>query len=133
MRFSVSGDRVEVTPSLREYIDRRLYFALGRFGTAIDHVTVRVGDINGPRGGVDKHCLIVVKLRATGSNSIAVEGNDQDLQAAVARASDRIGRTVARAIERKRRKRAYQRRRMLTTIVETEGLDNRVSAEWQDL
>ncbi len=40
MRFSVSGDRVKVTPGLREYIDRRLYFALGRFGPAIDHVTI---------------------------------------------------------------------------------------------
>ncbi|KKK73076.1 hypothetical protein LCGC14_2897460 [marine sediment metagenome] len=114
MRFSVSGDRVKVTPSLREYIDRRLYFALGRFGAAIDHVNVRVGDVNGPRaGGVDKHCQIVVKLRTSGSNSIAVDDHDQNLRAAVARASSRAGRTVARAVERKRHKRAYQRRRML--------------------
>ena len=76
MRFSVSGDRVQVTTDLREYIDRRLYFALGRFGTAIDNVSVRVGDTNGPRGGVDKHCQIVVKLRASGSNPIAVDDND---------------------------------------------------------
>jgi ribosome hibernation promoting factor len=113
MRFSVSGDRVKVTTALREYIDRRLYFALGRFGPAIDHVSVRVGDVNGPRGGVDKHCQIVVKLRASGSNPIAVDDNDEDLRAAVAQASNRAGRTVARAIERKRRKRAYQRRRLL--------------------
>jgi len=113
MRFSVSGDRVKVTTGLREYIDRRLYFALGRFGPAIDHVSVRVGDINGPRGGIDKHCQIVVTLRASGSNPIAVHDNDEDLRAAVARASNRAGRTVARAIERKRRTRAYQRRRLL--------------------
>ena len=112
MRFSVSGDRVKVTTGLREYIDRRLHFALGRFSPVIDHVRVRVGDINGPRGGVDKHCLIVVKLRASGSNPIAVDDNDEDLRAAVTRASNRAGRTVARAIERKRRKRAYQRRRL---------------------
>jgi len=112
MRFSVSGDRVKVTTGLREYIDRRLHFALGRFGTAIDTVSVRVEDINGPRGGVDKHCRIVVKLRASGSNRIAIDDNDENLRAAVARASNRAGRTVARAIERKRRKRAYQRRRL---------------------
>ncbi|NQU21253.1 MAG: HPF/RaiA family ribosome-associated protein [Candidatus Nealsonbacteria bacterium] len=113
MRFSVSGDRIEITTDIREYIDRRLYFALGRFGTAIDNVSVRVGDTNGPRGGVDKHCQIVVKLRASGSHPIAVDDNDEDLYAAVARASSRAGRTVARAIERRRRKRTYQRRRML--------------------
>ena len=32
MRVSVTGHRVRVTTGLREYIDRRLYFALGRFG-----------------------------------------------------------------------------------------------------
>ena len=113
MRVSVSGHRVKVTTGLREYIDRRLYFALGRFGPAIDHVSVRVGDINGPRGGVDKHCQIVVKLRASGSNPIAIDDTDEDLRVAVSQASNRAGRTVARAIERKRRKRAYQRRRLL--------------------
>ena len=113
MQFSVSGDHVKVTPSLREYIDRRLYFALGRFSPALDHVIVRVGDANGPRGGEDKYCRIVVKLRASGSNPIAIDDNDEDLRAAVARASNRAGRTVARAIERKRCKRAYQRRRLL--------------------
>jgi ribosomal subunit interface protein len=118
MRFSVSGDRVNVTTGLREYIDRRLYFALGRFGSKIDHVSVRVGDVNGPRGGVDKRCQIVVKLRASGSSSIAVDDNDEDLYAAVARASHRAGRTVARAIERKRGKRAYQRRRLLADDTE---------------
>ena len=113
MRFSVSGDRIKVTTGLREYIDRHLYFALGRFGPAIDHVSVRVGDINGPRGGVDKRCQILIKLRASGSNPIAIDDNDEDLRAAIARTSDRAGRAVARAIERKHRKRAYQRRRML--------------------
>ena len=113
MQFLISGDRIEVTTDLREHIDRRLHFALGRFGQAIDHVSVRVGDINGPRGGVDKHCQIVVKLRASGSNPISVDDKDEDLLAAVARASNRAGRTVARTIERKRSKRAYQRRRLL--------------------
>ena len=117
MRFSVSGDRVKVTTGLREYVDRRLYFALGRFGPAIDHVSVRVGDVNGPRGGVDKNCQIVIKLRASGSSLIAVDDSDEDLRAAVARASNRAGRTVARAIERRRCKSAYQRRRMLAEDV----------------
>lgn len=117
MRFSVSGDRVKVTTALREYIDRCLHFALGRFAPVIDHVSVRVGDVNGPRGGIDKHCQIVVKLQAAGSNPIATNDKDEDLRAAVARASNRAGRTVARAIERKRGKRAYQRRRQLVEDV----------------
>ena len=124
MQVSVSGDRVEVTTDLREFIDRRLYFALGRFGPAINHVTVRVGDTNGPRGGVDKHCQIVVQLRAAGSTPIAVDDNDEDLRAAVVRASNRTGRTVARAVQRKQGKRSYQRRRTSTANVEIERPDD---------
>ena len=123
MRFSVSGDRVKITTGLREFIDRRLYFALGRFGPAIDTVSVRVGDVNGPRGGVDKHCQIVVNLRASRSNPIAVDDSNEDLYAAVSQASDRVGRTVARAVERRQGKRAYQRRRTSTANVEMERLD----------
>jgi len=111
MRLSVSGDRVNVGPRLREYIDRHLYFALGRFGPAIDHVAVRLGGTNGPRGGTDKRCRIVVKLRAAGSTSIAIDDDDESLYAAIARATTRVGRTVARTLDRKRGKRAYQRRR----------------------
>jgi len=111
MRFSVSGDGVKVTTGLREYIDRHLYFALGRFGQAIDQVDIRVGDTNGARGGVDKRCRIVVKLRAAGSTSIAIDDVDESLYAAIARATARVGRTVARTVDRKRGKRAYQRRR----------------------
>ena len=129
MRFSVSGDRVKVTTGLREYIDRCLYFALRRFGPAIDHVGVRVGDINGPRGGVDKHCRIVVKLRASGSNPIAIDDNDEDLRAAVARASDRVGRTVARTLDRKRGKRIYQRRRAVAEDGRAVAEDGRAVAE----
>ena len=129
MQFSVSGDRVKVTTGLREFIDRRLHFALGRFSPAIAHVNVRVGDVNGPRGGVDKHCKIVVKLRAAGSNPIAVADNDEDLYAAVAQASNRAGRTVARAVERRQGKRSYQRRRMSTANVEMERLDGLDSTE----
>ena len=113
MRLSVSGDRVNVDPLLREYIDRHLYFALGRFGPAIDHVDIRLGDTNGPRGGVDKRCRIVVRLRAADSTSIAIDDVDKSLHAAIARATARVGRTVARTLDRKRGKRAYQRRRTL--------------------
>ncbi len=113
MRLSVSGDRVDVGPRLREYIDRHLYFALGRFGPAIDRVNVRVMDTNGPRGGVDKRCRIVVKLQAAGSTSIAVDDDDESLHAAIARATARVGRTVARTLDRKRGKRVYQRRRAI--------------------
>ncbi len=111
MRLSVSGDGVRVGEKLIADIHRRLKFALGRFGPAIRQVTVRVVDINGPRGGVDKRCRISVALHGTGSDSITVEFADADLYTAVVRACDRAERAIGRAFERQRSKRAYHRRR----------------------
>ena len=109
MQFSISDDRVTVTEELHEYLDRCLHFALGRFGPAVYQVTVRVGDVNGPRGGVDKRCQIVVKLRAAGSKPIVIEDEDETLYGAISHACDRAGRTVSRAIQRRRSKRSYRR------------------------
>ena len=111
MRLSVSGDGLRPGTELRQYVDRRLQFALGRFGPAIERVAVRVADINGPRGGIDKYCRIVVTLRGRSGHPVAVDDRDEDLYAAVARASARIGRTLGRALERKRETRSRPSRR----------------------
>ena len=105
MRISVSSENVKVNEKTHEHIQRCIYFAMGRFGTAIERVEVRVADINGPRGGIDKRCQIIVKLFSQGSNPIVVSATEDSLSAAIVYASDRAGRTVGRAIERRRQKR----------------------------
>ncbi len=110
MQVSIRGDRMKLGAELREYITRRLHFALGRFGPAIQGVNVRTEDLNGPRGGIDKRCHILVRLRASGGSPITVDTDDSDVCAAVDRAAERIGRSVARAVERKHQRRASQRR-----------------------
>ncbi|MBN2292768.1 MAG: HPF/RaiA family ribosome-associated protein [Pirellulales bacterium] len=117
MRFSVYGDRVNIGSRLREYIDHHLYFSLGRFAPAIDRVDVRLEDTNGPRGGIDKRCRIVVKLRTAGSSSIVINDDDENLHAVISRTIARAGRTVARTLDRKHGKHAYQRRREITDDV----------------
>ena len=48
--------------ALQEYIVRRLSFAVRRFHHRIFRVTVRLADVNGPRGGVDSRCSIAADL-----------------------------------------------------------------------
>ena len=103
MKLSVVGDKIRLRGTLRELVTRRLYFALGRFSPEIDQVTVRVGDANGPRGGADKRCRIVVKLR--GLESVVSDVHGEEFESAVAAAADRCGRAVARALERRRDRR----------------------------
>ena len=126
MRLSISGAGVRIDDKLYSDIDRRLKFALGRFGKKIRHVVVRVVDINGPRGGVDKRCRITVALRGTGSDSITVDYTDDNLYAAIVHASERAERAVSRAIDRKRAKYVCHQWRMADV-----DSDNRETSPWR--
>lgn len=83
---------------LPDHIERRLRFALARFDTRIQKVIVFLHDHNGPKGGIDKVCRILVKTRGCGAVIAAVV--DSDWMVAVDRATTRIGHTVSRHIER---------------------------------
>lgn len=108
MQLSIRGDSVKLSETLREYIGRRLHFALGRFASAIHRVSVRVGDVNGPRGGIDKQCCVEVRLRTGRGAAIAVTTDDSDLRSAVDRSAKRMARNVARELERRRQRRPAQ-------------------------
>jgi len=100
MQIDIRARRIEVGQALRAHVDRRLRFALSRFGERIAKVTVRFQDANGARGGVDKQCHIDVALRPEGN--VIVEDIDADLRVVVDRAADRASRAVERDLQRRR-------------------------------
>lgn len=100
MQFDVRSQHIELTPTLQTQIERRLRFALSRFQSRIGQITVRLADTNGPRGGIDKRCRIVVDLLPSGQ--AVVEDEDSEIEVAVNRASDRLHRQVSRILERRR-------------------------------
>jgi ribosomal subunit interface protein len=91
---------METTAAIQDHVERRILFAVGRFAPRVEEVSVRLGDANGPRGGNDKTCRTVASLHGVGQ--VVVEDADADLYAAVDRAASRLGRTVARAVDRRR-------------------------------
>ena len=76
----------------RIFVERRLRFALAKFGDSVSRAIVRVEDLNGPRGGLDKRCHIEVRMRGRGV--LVVEVRDVELGPAVARAAERMARRV---------------------------------------
>jgi hypothetical protein len=82
-----------IDASTRAYIERRLLYALGRFGHRVRRAMVRVEDLNGPRGGLDKRCHIEAQL--AGRGSLVVDVRDVELEPAIARAAGRIRRRVS--------------------------------------
>lgn len=100
MRLEVRDLTGELNRSLEEQVERRLRFALARFSDRVSRVTACLTDQNGPRGGVDQHCRIVVRLVPKGK--IMAEATDVEIVAAVSRAADRVARRVRDALDRKR-------------------------------
>ena len=92
------GRGLELSEGLQEHVSRRLEFAIGRFATRIRRVRVRLADVNGPRGGVDMQCRIDVAL--DGLEPIVITELAEDLYVAIDSACDRVGRVVARRVER---------------------------------
>ena len=76
----------------------RFEFALGRFHGRVRSIAVRVADVNGPRGGVDKRCHVTVRLAAP-KRTLVIEDADSDAAVAIDRLADRTARTVARAVD----------------------------------
>src|SRR5688500_10861867 len=84
-----------LTDALVQHVEARVESALGPFSCRVLKVTVRLDDINGSRGGVDKRCSVVVALRRHGVE--VAEAVDADLYRAIDEAAARIRRSVARA------------------------------------
>ncbi len=98
MKIEVRGLGFTVKDELREQVERRFHFALSRRSDAITHLTVKLFDENGPKGGVDKGCKAELSLK--GHPPIVVEAKEADLLAAVARAADRAARALGRELDR---------------------------------
>lgn len=100
MQVDIQSQGFTLTERLSEYVMKRLAYGLSHGEGAIGRVIVRLSDINGPRGGADKRCLI--ELRLKNAPSVVVEDIEADLYVAIDRAAERVGRALGRSLARRR-------------------------------
>ena len=103
MQTQIQARGFPLTESLRRHAERRLDFAIGSMQGRLRSVSVRLSDENGPRGGHDKLCLIHVSV--PGAAPVVIEDVESDLYVAIDRAADRLGRALARRLQRQHRER----------------------------
>lgn len=101
MQIDIQARGFKLTEGLREYVQRRLSFVFGSTRSSVRRISVRLSDENGPRGGDDMRCRMQVRLAA--APSVVIEDTESNLYVAIDRAADRIGRAVARRVERLRK------------------------------
>ncbi len=102
MNLRIVGQEAPISEALKERIERRLYFALGRFSGAVASVEVTLRDEPGPDGARNRACGISVKTR--GGGEVSVQGRGNDTPSLIDRTAERIGRAVGRALQVRRRR-----------------------------
>ena len=95
MQIDIQTRGFTLTEGLRNYCERRMRFALGPGSSRLSAVSVRLADVNGPRGGVDKR--VMIKATLPGVPPMVVGHDEPDIYVAIDRAAGRISRAVTQA------------------------------------
>lgn len=107
MRFILNDKQGLLSTRSAEIAVSRAETVFSKFGARVKSVSLTVEDMNGPRGGIDKICRVLVRLQ--GARDIAVSAKDQSLSKAIPRALERAARSVVRLVGKKElRGRGYQ-------------------------
>ena len=96
MKIRLKTHGIELSADLHDYVRRRAHFSLGRFAGRIKSLSIRLADINGPRGGIDKLCDVRVDVGH--GEPVMVRERQVSIHAAVAFAVERAERAVQRQL-----------------------------------
>lgn len=103
MQLDIQARGFTLTDALRQHCERRLRFALGPTSGRLRGVSMRLSDVNGPRGGVDKRC--VIRASSAGAPPVVIAHTETDIYVAIDRAADRLARSLTRRLQRSMRDR----------------------------
>jgi ribosomal subunit interface protein len=109
MHVEIKSQGFEMTPALRNYTLQRLQSSLGRIRDRARHVSVHLSDENGPRGGVDKRCLVAIHI--AGGAPVVIEDTREDMYNAIDRVSKRAMNSLMRRLSRTHARRGRPSRR----------------------
>lgn len=98
MKSTIIAKGIDASQALRDYISERMEAALFHAKDSINYITVRISDMNGPKGGVDKRCQI--NLTLPGLPAVVVSEVSASINSAIDRAADRAARVVERVLSR---------------------------------
>lgn len=100
MNFSIRVHGFALRDEFRDYVERKLDRATSRFRSRITSMTVQLSDVNGPRGGADKVCLITAVIPGVGE--IAAGEKAETLSAATDLAARRLKNRISSSISKRR-------------------------------
>lgn len=107
MELTITDLNVEMTNENKKQIKQKTHKVFERFYENIQKVTLTLNDVNGPKGGDDKVCKVVIHTR--GMPDIVVTDNKSVAMSAVNTALSRARSTLIKKLKRKQKNMpAYQ-------------------------
>ena len=107
MDMIIQTQGFKLTRSLEHFTREQINRAMSNCSERIDRVVVRLKDINGPKGGVDKHCSVEIKL--ANFPVTVVKKTSADMYTNIRKTSSRAARIALRQLKRRRVVRLKQR------------------------
>ena len=86
---------------MRDLSKERVRFSLRRLVALVQRIKVQFSDVNGPRGGVDKRCL--VELKTDGAGKVVIASLARDWRTALDSSLSRAARVLTRGMQRSQR------------------------------
>ena len=86
--------------ALRDSATARVWFVMRRMAWLVAHAKMRLTDVNGPRGGVDKQCRL--ELKTTHAGTVTITAMARDWRTAIEGALSRSSRMLLRNWRRRR-------------------------------
>ena len=111
MKIGIQCRGFTLSSAIAGRVRNRLGFLLGRGFNRLRRVDVTLSDLNGPRGGVDKRCLIEVSI--DGLCPVVVEDIQSDRYMIIDRSAGRASRTLVRRMELDNSRRRAEAQRWL--------------------
>ena len=118
MLVHIQSKHFSLSEALSQYVRNKVQIMLGRYEAKIIRVDVSLFDINGPKGGEDKCCKIIVKINS--ASSVVVQETAKDLYDAINTCSRRGRRAVKRQLSIHVRTRRKIKEILLLTSKEAE-------------
>jgi hypothetical protein len=100
--------------SSKHIISQQMQIFLLRYRAVIMRVRVHFSDVNGPKGGLDKRCMVIAKLRSAGGE-ITIQSKGMDYLEVFQSSFERLIRSLQRETTKQRQKPIRINRRGLST------------------
>ncbi len=98
MEIKIFDGGIKTSDAQHEYIMDKVGFGAGRLDDTASVVEVRLSDVNGTKGGIDKQCAILVI--SPGRSTLHVSEQAADYYGAIDAAAVTLKKALAKSLER---------------------------------